>query len=260
MIVPVLQGGLGNQLFTIAATYSKSLDIPNSDFGINYNLPHYAMQGEPPVTYRDTFYKKIQATDFTSDTTFKEQDWHYSPIPNDDNVIIQGYFQSEKHFRHHSIEVKNLFEFPDTVKAKVDNIIKKYNKKIVGVHVRLGDYMKSDCRPIHYICDRAYYEKAVSNFDPDEYHVVVCTDDIISYNNYINFSNTDVITDASVLESLYFLSICDSIVMSNSSFSWWGAYLGKAKEVTYAPSRWFGSGGPQNYQDIYMDNWLLIDI
>ena len=39
MIVPHLKGGLGNQLFQIAASYAHSLDV-NDEFGINYNLPH----------------------------------------------------------------------------------------------------------------------------------------------------------------------------------------------------------------------------
>jgi len=259
MIVPALLGGLGNQLFTIAAVYSKSLDQPGVDFGINYNLPHYAMQGESPLAYRDSFYKKIPSTDYTPSDTYNEQTWHYTPIPDIDDISVQGYFQSEKHFKHHSTEVKSLFEFPADVRERVDEKIKQYNKKIVGVHVRLGDYLRPDCRPIHHVCSKEYYERAVSNFNLDEYQVVVCTDNINAYRSYINLTNADVLEEFSVLESLYFLSICDSIVMSNSSFSWWGAYLGKQKEIVYAPSRWFGPNGPQNFQDIYMDNWKLID-
>ena len=32
------------------------------------------------------------------------------------------------------------------------------------------------------------------------------------------------------LEDLYSLSQCDSVIMSNSSFSWWGAFLGEKKK------------------------------
>ena len=41
------------------------------------------------------------------------------------------------------------------------------------------------------------------------------------------------------------MSLCDSHIIANSSFSWWGAFLG-GKGQTIAPKIWFGPKGPQN--------------
>jgi hypothetical protein len=59
------------------------------------------------------------------------------------------------------------------------------------------------------------------------------------------------------LEDLYLLSQMDAIIICNSSFSWWASYLGKQKQVI-APKRWFGIKGPQDYQDIYNKNWIVL--
>ena len=58
MIVPLLQGGLGNQLFQIAnsCAYAKRHGF---EFGINYGLSFCPNQGYTAQKYRDTIYSKI---------------------------------------------------------------------------------------------------------------------------------------------------------------------------------------------------------
>jgi hypothetical protein len=52
---------------------------------------------------------------------------------------------------------------------------------------------------------------------------------------------------------------CNYHIIANSSFSWWGAWLADSEKVI-APSKWFGSMScmPQNWSDIYCDNWTII--
>ena len=57
---------------------------------------------------------------------------------------------------------------------------------------------------------------------------------------------------------MYMLSQCDGNIISNSTFGWWGAYLGKEKEAVVVPSVWFGPEGPQDYYDIYPSDWKTI--
>lgn len=64
------------------------------------------------------------------------------------------------------------------------------------------------------------------------------------------YGNPDIIDLAA-------MSYCDQITMANSSFSWWGAYLGKKKQVI-APKEWFSESAGLNTKDLYCEGWTVI--
>jgi hypothetical protein len=259
VLVPELKGGLGNQMFTIAATYAKSLKM-NCLFGINYSLPHYAMQGQSPKNYKESLYSRLPETDYVPKMSYKEPGWSYSPLPDSTDMLVCGYLQSEKHFLAYKDDIKNIFCFSNQIKEKINQKINNFSKKIIGIHIRLGDYLKPDCRSIHLLCTVEYYKTALKQFDTNNYDVVIFTDDPDNCKKFEQELNGTILVNNTDVEDLYFLTQCDAVIMSNSSFSWWGAYLGKHKEKIFAPSRWFSPGGPINYQDIYLNNWDIIPI
>ena len=100
----------------------------------------------------------------------------------------------------------------------------------------------------------------VQRFDLNEYTLIVCTDS--PGNLFEFFPKEDVIFSNSKneLEDLYLLSQCDDLILTNSSFSWWGSFLGKDKNNIVVPSRWFSKDGPQDYNDIYREGWIKIKV
>ena len=57
------------------------------------------------------------------------------------------------------------------------------------------------------------------------------------------------------------MSLCNHNIMSNSSFSWWGSYLNlNENKIVIVPSVWFGVEGEKNYQDIYENGWIKINV
>ena len=74
----------------------------------------------------------------------------------------------------------------------------------------------------------------------------------------MNVNDFHRLKNSSDIQDLYSLSQCDSVIIANSSFSWWGSYLGKEKETVIAPARWFGKDGFQDFEDIYNKNWTII--
>jgi hypothetical protein len=59
-------------------------------------------------------------------------------------------------------------------------------------------------------------------------------------------------------QDLIMMSGCQSHIIANSSFSWWGAWLGNnSQKSIIAPSNWFGPKGPSNYE-IIPTNWITL--
>jgi len=57
---------------------------------------------------------------------------------------------------------------------------------------------------------------------------------------------------------MYLMSLCKHHIIANSSFSWWGAWLGSnpAKTVI-APLKWFNDTS-KNTSDLIPASWLRI--
>ena len=131
MIVPHLKGGLGNQLFQIAASYAHSLDV-NDNFGINYNLPHNLGQGNRAIQYKYNVFSKIKSTSIIPSNIYNEPDFSYNKIPFKKDLVLDGYFQSEKYFK----DYKDLIKNPD------DNL----KKEISAIHKVGGKFLVTESK------------------------------------------------------------------------------------------------------------------
>ena len=259
MIINNFLGGLGNQLFQIAAGYAHSRRI-NSKFAINYGLNHAGFgQGHHPVKYRHSVYNNIPTTDQNIQLVYNEREFKYTPIAPLDNICLYGYFQSERYFEDYKDEVKNLFNFNFKTKKKIKKELSSIKKK-VGIHLRLGDYLNEEYNGVfHKINYPIYLEKAMSLFEKD-YEFIIFSDDfkslrkLVDLNKFINLNNSNEVED------MYSLSQCENIIMSNSSFSWWGCWLGKSKSKIISPDCWFGPKIQKDYEDRFNKNWIKISV
>jgi hypothetical protein len=281
MIVPVLQGGIGNQLFQIANAYAYARRHGNS-LAINYSLSFCPNQGYTAIKYKDTLYKKIPETNIRYEEfsiRYKETSFRYVSIPDftdmpslivgdirntirptldlrTANILLEGYFQSEKYFKEYSKDIRELFSFPSEVIDKVESFLKQFDKPLVGVHIRRGDYKKF--LKVHGIRDSSYYEEASRIIGVKKYQGIICSDDWNSVDSEMRFSEAIKSPFLDELEDLYLLSRCDALILSNSSFSWWASYLTKDKSIVIAPVNWFAKEGPQDYYDVFREEWKLI--
>ena len=76
-------------------------------------------------------------------------------------------------------------------------------------------------------------------------------------NSVISYENQDAAAFFSAEEDLCIMTICDSVIISASTFSWWGAFLGKHEHV-WAPvrSKWYGLlNNFKNLCDLYPPDW-----
>ena len=260
MIINDLMGGLGNQLFQISAGFAHAKNM-QTDYAINYKIGSiYNGQGHPHIRYKDNIYKNIPETNDNFFRLYKEPKYSYTPIPKLNNLCLLGYYQSKKYFLGYEEEIKNLFEFPNPLIKKVLHKFNKIKKKKVGIHFRLGDYREESTKEVFYNIDYSLYLNEATKYFGDEYEFLIFSDDLNSLQQEVDLKDLVKLKNDNEVEDLYSLSQCDSVIMSNSSFSWWGSFLGKKKEKVICPDKWYGPGGPKDSQDLYDDSWTKISV
>lgn len=246
MITSYIQGGLGNQLFQIAAGSSLAKDL-----GVEFILPngqHYLpLQGNNIETYKTNILKNIKFNDSFSANKFlvyNEPAFKYVELPKVDWLYLFGYFQSEKYFKHNRDYIKSMFSIDE-----VD-----IPKNSISLHLRQGDYKKSP--GIHPIQTIDYFKNAIEIIGSYS-KLYIFSDSEIP--NDFNFPNCEVVNTKNDYTDFCIMANCNHNIIANSTFSWWAAYLNRNdNKKVVAPKIWFGPKGPQDWQDIYCDGWEVI--
>ena len=171
-----------------------------------------------------------------------------------DNTSIEGYFQSYKYFEDFQQEILNDFKFRDEILNKCQEKISQYVNP-VAIHIRRGDYVN---HPGLWNITPEYIQEALSHFSDNEYTFLIFSDDI-EWCKQI-FPEEVVFIEGNQFEDLCLMSLCDHNVISNSSYSWWGAYLNRNPEkcICY-PSEWFGPLNiDKKVDDMFPPSWIKI--
>lgn len=258
MITCSLQGGLGNQMFQIAATYALARRN-NDTCSFNFINCHTPLQGNPSGKYKNNLLRNVfENIDFQPRVYFREEAFAYEELPYAEGLCLVGFFQSEKYFIDYKDEIVNLFHLSQNDVETVHNFInysERFDKPITSVHVRRGDYLQNP--DFHVPCTVEYYKEAMEEIG-DSYFFFV-SDDMDWVKD--NFKGPNIFYSTLNDEILDFTLItqCDNNIIANSSFSWWGAYLNKhEKKKVIAPKKWFGQNGPKDTQDIIPMDWKII--
>lgn len=288
MITNYICGGLGNQLFQIFTVIAYSYE-----HNIGYWFLHrpilYSNTNRKP--YWDTFLMELKDSICYHDLPeiiktvpfyrFIENGFEYNKIPvlESENIKLEGYYQSSKYFENYRDQ---LFELIN-LKYKQNKIMEMFPiidfDKTISLHFRLGDYKYFP--NIHPISTYKYYLNSIeyilteSTKTSDEqfnilyFHENSMKDDIENVNKvidnlksiYPNIIFIEADTSLKDYEQLLLMSLCHHNIISNSTFSWWGAYFNTNypdKIVTY-PSVWFGRDCHHNTQDLCLPSWKCIE-
>ena len=252
-------GGLGNVMFQIAATeylgnkYNFKTGYWNIDHQINL-IKKGKQAGNTPVNeYLDMFENfKWHSINHPPGGfyNFKEVPFHYEPFDVVDDATYNSMFQSEKYFPDRDFII-NLF----APSKKVLSELKKYEDILKGttcaIHVRRGDYLDESI--INFQQDTAYFQNAINMMgEVDRY--IIFSDDIEWCKENFLMGNVTFIENEKDYVEIFLQSKCTHNIISNSTFSWWGAYLNQnSTKKIVAPKKWF-SNDMKN--DIVPDYWL----
>jgi hypothetical protein len=259
MIIIKIHGGLGNQLFQWS--FGKYLsEISNHD--IKFDISFY--QNTSNNNTKRHFYLSnypLIGDYFAPNTDLDNYNIIYDnffyrefELKNQQNYYFDGYWQSEKYFKKiSSVIKKSLLSNSITL----SNLRSKIKKNSVSLHVRRGDYLTSD--GAHTVLPIEYYRMALEKIDNYE-NIYVFSDDIEWCKKNIKFDKVSYVeNNDNPIDDLLLMSLCDHNVISNSTFSWWAAWLNTNNDKKIiAPKNWFGPKLRINSSDIIPDSWIVI--
>jgi len=260
MIYCFLKGGLCNLYFQIATAIAFAKEknteaaFPNLHHQLNYlNLE---TNHNPKLNYAQEYLKiftHVSVEQPQPHFPVYRYPFHYDPFVPENNSIIDGFFQTEKYFKKYKQDILNFFKPKEDLQQEINLILNQLPKEFNAIHVRLGDYLKSP--GAHNNLPLSYFLKSINTINSNLPYVIF-SDDIdlcktyFSENNFIFLNNKDYI-------DLYVMSYAQNYILSNSSFSWWGAWLNQNSKIVIAPPQWFGPDlHYHNTSDIIPEYWL----
>jgi hypothetical protein len=276
MIIIQLKGGLGNQMFQYAFAYSIAR---NTNQNLLIDISHFKNQEESITKriYSLSFFnlnKDIYIFEIPNFfkfflNFFKIQETSFSYTDYQTNFFLSyfdGFFQSSKYFIKYNKEIVDQFTpYIDNTNSEntfYDTIINDINS--VSLHVRRGDYLTNNItNNYHGICNIDYYIKAMLYFiNLNQFtNFYIFSDDIEWCKNNLVLKNTNVIFCGKMnndCEELFLMSCCKNNIISNSTFSWWAAWLNINKnKIIISPKNWFVNNNI-NTKDLIPDSWIKL--
>lgn len=220
-------GGLGNQLFQIAA--GKNIA---ENTGRKLVLP---IQGAPATHHsRANYFNTIFSgyacyqNDYFPDGIVRERSFHYidwdTLIDDKERPLLSGYF-------HHWMYVPETF-MNTLVLPPADDT------DVAFLHIRGGDYKK---HWLHDVGLDSYYRRAIQMF-PRGTTFYVFTNDIeyAKTQSFLDTIDYEFVDEQDEVAALSKMTHCTrGGICANSTFSWWGAYLNRNGRTLVLPSKWF---------------------
>lgn len=257
MIIVKPQGRLGNMLFQLASGHAHARKTDTQLFVLDCS--------EDYQKYKYNLFGNFQTINYVPHDAiiYKEPKFSYTPIPVwlYKNMVLDGYFQSDKYFDGW------LNPFLLKLNSPIDSckVLEKFdkNKHYCFVHIRRGDYL--NLQNYHPTVTLDYIRRGMNEVESKHGKVeyVIFSDDMAWVKSHIigdNVTYWEFKKDSNFPDEIYDLaamSCCQSAIIANSSYSWWGAKTGNMQTVV-APAQWFGPNGPQDWQDVYCKDWIVI--
>jgi hypothetical protein len=292
MIIVRLKGGMGNQMFQYAAGRALSLKYnvplkldlsflldrtPRPDFTFrDYSLAIFNISAgiagpeEIPFLFRPHFRGKLRIifgrlAGLLCRHKGKEKSFRFDPLilQAGPKAYLDGYFQSPKYFAGIENTIRNDFTF---IKAPGENIqsLKKEieGKKSLCIHIRRGDFVGN---PHHGSPDQSYYLAGIDYVKKNAgiEKIYVFSDDMEWCKKNLQFEFPamfvgDEYAGEKASGHLLLMSSCRNFVISNSTFSWWAAWLRNSPDkIVVAPKKWFKNDSP-DASDLMPPQWIRI--
>lgn len=231
MITCGLKGRFGNHLFIMATVIATALK-----HGMRYHIP------------KSEYFDRFENLAFNPDLRTKvipERVHSYVPLPipnKSENMKLTGHYQTEKYFKEYRKQILDAFD------------INPIQSNYIAIHVRRGDYLE---KPKSFpFVGREYFIRGIEYFKSKGHNLFMVFGDDIEWNKEnINYPGCEFIyRNGDMWQDFSEMAGCTGHIISNSTFSWWAAWI--ADKETVAPKIWFGDGARLDTKDIIPDRWI----
>lgn len=175
------------------------------------------------------------------------------------DCYFDGYWQHYKYFEGMRNVLVNAFQFPMPSERNRAMARQMEEKPSVGIHVRRGDYIGNP--GFGGVCTLEYYKKALDVLEVSpacmfyvfSNEVAWCEENLEPLMGNVIYVDWNKGKDSPW--DMYLMSHCQQLIIANSSFSWWGAYLNQHASKIIAPKVW-----NKRIKDMHiqMPEWTLI--
>lgn len=258
-------GGLGNQLFIYAA--AKRLALTNNaqlrldirsgfeqdnPFENHYSLRHFNI--DDPIASEEESYlgingpkRRYWSRKISSFLPFQKRfhikhEGGFEPRLLSRKVTgklyLQGYWQDERYFK----DIKEIIRQKFKIVTPHESTTLEFEQKIkssnaVCLHARRKNY--------EHAISEDYYNKAIdfiaARVSNPHFFCFSDAPEWFAKNLRIDhpFTVVDANDDQKDYEDLYLMTLCNHYILANSTFSWWGAWLGdNPDKIVVAPEKW----------------------
>ena len=290
MIITRIRGGLGNQLFQYAAGHAASLrhgrphyldlrfydNDKHRDYGLGrFNISAQVASTEMLPPAKETELLRYAAWKYfgTEPRYVKDMDFvkglrimpEFAQHKFTGPAYLAGLWCSECFFDDFASEVRNELTFKDDLSVRGNEVLNQINSRSsVSLHVRRGDFVQNKAVYKRFgVCSIGYYKNALdclANKIGNEFSVFVFSDDLQWAKENLKFSLEMFFVDAASgrvpHEDLILMAACDHHITSNSTFSWWGAWLdANSKKLVVCPEKWYAARRKRKYE-MTPDGWI----
>ncbi len=287
MIVARIEGGLGNQLFQyafglqLAKTNRTELVLDLSAYASKpphgYLLDRFAISARElhrdeyhrvPGRYRNRKRSLLDVFRLNRHAFWRlrERPFGFDEryLAAGDNRYLVGYWQGERFFRDVRSSIHDQFQVAVPMSARTHELRERmFERPSMAIHVRRGDYITNQPMAVRNL-SLSYYRECVGLQlqSRPRTEVYVFSNDIAWCRENLKLPCpihwVEHTSNTSAHEDLWLMTSAESIAIANSTFSWWGAYLGQRTDRTvYAPSEWFYPG-TINDADLHCGRWKRV--
>lgn len=286
MIHIILSDGWGNILFQYAV--GRHLAIKNNTT-VRFNIENYAGRHHlfdrqiirqlrlfniKPINYTANIPYRILRHLGVAGSSYQrrvyyEREHGFSPevLELKDDICLKGYFQSDKYFKDIEHIIRRDLSFRKDFLDPEGRIYKKQitNTNSVSLHVRRGDYLKL---PLFNVCSPKYYDNAAAYMREKlvSPRFFVFSDDIKWCSENLSIPDCRFVdikaAKTNALIDFQLMRLCKHHIISNSTFSWWAAWLNDHNEkIVVTPNRWFNdeSKNMKAVRDTIPGDWIRLN-